>query len=103
MPKPGSIIAVYMMTNAHNTVLYTGVTADLLTRVWQHKEGVGSQFCKRYNCHYLVWYEQFTWIAEAIRREKRIKRYKREWKENLINELNPDWRDLYEQISHSND
>ena len=89
---------VYIITNYSKTVLYTGVTSDLSNRIYQHRCGEGSTFTKKYNCKYLVYYEFFKDIKSAIHREKRIKKYKREWKENLIDNLNPDWEDLYNEI-----
>lgn len=87
-----------MMTNKHNTVLYTGVTKDLMRRVWEHKEGHGSKFTSRYNATKLVYYEECGDVREAIAREKQIKGGSRRKKEALINGLNPEWRDLYEEL-----
>ena len=95
MPKGGYI---YIMTNQAKTVLYTGVTSDLYSRVYQHKNGRGSVFTTKYNCQLLVYYEVFDSIEAAIRREKRIKKYPRQWKENLINEFNPAWNDLFDSV-----
>ena len=95
MPKGGYI---YIMTNQTKTVLYTGVTSDLYSRVYQHKNGRGSVFTTKYNCQLLVYYEVFDSIEAAIRREKRIKKYPRQWKENLINEFNPAWNDLFDSV-----
>ena len=86
---------VYIMTNAYNTVLYTGVTSDLLKRVWQHKEGVVDGFSKHYNVKKLVYYEACDDITGAIAREKQIKGGSRQKKLELIRAMNPDWRDLY--------
>ena len=87
-------IAVYMMSNRKNGVIYIGVTSDLVKRAWQHREGMLGGFTKKYKCHRLVWYEVHDLMTEAIRREKRLKRYKREWKIELIEKENTDWRDL---------
>ncbi len=95
MPKGGYI---YIMTNTTKTVIYTGVTSDLYSRVFQHKNGQGSQFTSKYKCRLLVYYEVFDSIEAAIRREKRIKKYPRQWKENLINEFNPAWNDLFDSV-----
>ncbi|MGB9755220.1 GIY-YIG nuclease family protein [Roseiflexus castenholzii] len=89
---------VYIMTNAHNTVLYTGVTNDLARRVYEHKNGIGSAFTKRYNVHKLVYYEIGNDVNAAIAREKQIKGGSRQKKIDLINRLNPEWKDLYEEI-----
>ena len=91
MAKQGYI---YIMTNKNNTVLYTGVTSDLLKRVWQHKQRKYSGFTSRYNCDKLVWYEQADEIRSAIAREKQIKAGSRNKKELLINEINSRWEDL---------
>ncbi len=91
MPKAGY---VYIMTNRHNTVLYTGVTSDLKKRVYQHKNNLVPGFTKKYNCHKLVYYECHDEIIGAITREKQIKAGSRKKKEILINEINPEWNDL---------
>ena len=95
----GRQYCVYIMTNAHNTVLYTGVTDDLARRVHEHKTGTGSIFAKKYNVHKLVYYETGDNIHSAIAREKQIKGGSRQKKIDLINSLNPAWKDLYEEIS----
>ena len=87
-----------MMTNHTNTVLYTGVTNSLKRRISEHAEGGGSKFTAKYKCKKLVYYEAFPDIEQAIAREKRIKTYPREWKNNLINAINPEWRDLGHEI-----
>ena len=89
---------VYIMTNAHNTVLYTGVTNDLKRRVHQHKTGQGSSFAKKYNLHKLVYFEVGEDINATIYREKQIKAGSRQKKVDLINSLNPEWEDLYDEI-----
>jgi len=89
---------VYIMTNNHNTVLYTGVTNNLMRRVHEHKNGVYAGFTKRYNCHKLVWFDPIPDLQTALKQEQRIKRWKREFKINLINKLNPEWRDLYDDL-----
>ncbi len=86
------------MTNKSNTVAYTGVTSDLLKRVWQHREKLADGFAKRYNCDKLVYYEQFEDMESAILREKQIKGGSRKKKDQLIDGFNPEWRDLYEDI-----
>jgi len=86
---------VYIMASRRNGTLYLGVTSDLITRVTQHKEGHGSEFVKKYGVTMLVWYEEHAWISDAIQRETSLKRWPRKWKLELIEKMNPDWRDLY--------
>jgi len=94
----GKQYCVYIMTNAHNTVLYTGVTNNLARRVYEHKNGLGGVFTKKYNVHKLVYYEVGDSIYTAIAREKQIKGGSRKKKIELINSMNPEWRDLYDEI-----
>jgi putative endonuclease len=89
---------VYILTNKTNRVLYTGVTSDLVRRVWQHKEGLCAGFTKTYRVTKLVYYEVFSDIRDAITREKQIKKGPRRRKIDLVNSMNPEWRDLYEDI-----
>jgi putative endonuclease len=89
-------IAVYIMASARNGTLYTGVTSTLWRRVQQHKLGVFEGFSKTYGCKTLVWYELHATMLEAIKREKQVKRWRRDWKLELIEADNPDWRDLAE-------
>ncbi|MFA3782025.1 GIY-YIG nuclease family protein [Melioribacteraceae bacterium 4301-Me] len=89
---------VYIMTNKNNTVLYTGVTNNLVRRVYEHKEKLIEGFTKKYNCTKLVWYEIYTDAYSAISREKQIKAGSRKKKLELINSLNPEWKDLYYEI-----
>ena len=86
---------VYILTTKKNTTLYTGVTSDLQSRIWQHKEGLVEGFSKKYSVNKLVYAEEFQQIEEAIHREKCIKEWKRAWKIELIEKANPDWNDLY--------
>ena len=95
----GREYCVYIMTNAHNTVLYTGITNDLARRVFEHKNGLGSAFVKRYNVHKLVYYETGDNVHSAIAREKQIKGGSRQKKIELINSLNPGWKDLFDEVS----
>ena len=88
---------VYILTNKNKTVLYTGVTNDLQGRLYQHATGEIDGFTKKYNCHYLLHYEWFTHIEEAIDREKEIKGWRRYKKENLISSTNPEWKFLNEE------
>ncbi len=89
---------IYIVTNKNKTVLYIGVTNDLQRRVYEHEHGLIPGFTKKYNCHYLVYYEHFQQIADAIEREKILKKWRREKKEKLINEFNPKWNFLNEII-----
>ncbi|HEV2818803.1 MAG TPA: GIY-YIG nuclease family protein [Allosphingosinicella sp.] len=89
---------VYIMTNKPHGVLYAGVCADIVERVAQHREGKGSNFCKRYNLTRLVLAEPYPTIEEAIAREKAIKEWRRAWKLRLIAEATPTWDDLWDVI-----
>jgi len=89
---------VYIITNKHNTVLYIGVTSDLSGRIYQHQHKSIKGFSSKYNIYKLVYYEQFNDIYHAIEREKQLKKWKREWKNDLIASLNPEWKDLYDEI-----
>ncbi len=92
---------IYIVTNRNKTVLYIGVTNDLQRRVYEHEQGLIPGFTKKYNCHYLIYYEHFQDINDAIEREKILKKWRREKKENLVNEFNPDWKFLNEDIYNS--
>jgi putative endonuclease len=85
---------VYILTNTRNGTLYIGVTSDLPSRVWQHKNHQAAGFTSRYRLETLVWYEVHDTMESAIRREKAIKEWKRAWKIKLIEDQNPYWRDL---------
>ena len=85
---------VYIMANRYRGTIYVGVTADLAQRVHQHRTGQGSEFCRRYGLDRLVWAEAGPSITECIAHEKRVKRWRREWKFALIERANPEWRDL---------
>ncbi len=89
---------VYIVSNKSRTALYIGVTSNLETRIYQHRTGEGSVFTKKYKCHYLIYYEIFDDIEEAIAREKVLKKWNRRWKEELITSFNPQLRDLWDQI-----
>ncbi len=89
---------VYILTNKREGIFYIGVTCDLIKRIWEHKTKVVEGFTKRYNLTNLVYYEVYTNAEAAIKREKRLKRWSREWKIELIVKENPDWKDLYEGI-----
>ena len=90
--------AVYMMASRKHGTLYVGVTSELLSRVAQHREGAIDGFTKQYGVKRLVWFERHDGIEAAIHREKRLKKYKREWKINRIEQDNPDWNDLFPQF-----
>ena len=90
--------AVYIMANRRNGAVYTGVTSDLIKRVWQHREGQGG-FTKRYDCKMLVWYEVGGDMTGAIAREKQIKSGSRAKKLALIEAMNPEWADLWDEIA----
>lgn len=90
---------VYVLASKPYGTLYVGVTSDLAGRVWQHKDKAVSGFTARYGVDRLVWFESYDTIEEAIRREKRIKEWKRDWKINLIERDNPRWIDLYPTLS----
>ncbi|WP_303315936.1 GIY-YIG nuclease family protein [Flavivirga abyssicola] len=85
---------VYFMTNKNNTVIYVGVTSDLLKRVYQHKTKGYKGFTYKYNCDKLIYFEEFDDINQAIAREKQIKGGNRKRKEHLIHAINPEWNDL---------
>jgi len=85
---------VYILASGRNGTLYTGMTNDLCRRVEQHKSGVEGSFTKKYNVTKLVWFEVFNDVRYAIMNDKRIKKWNREWKLNLIERVNPNWDDL---------
>lgn len=89
---------VYMMSNYHRSVLYTGSTSDLILRVSEHKAQKASGFTKRYNAIYLVWYEVAENMDAALQREHRIKKWRRDWKDALIAKINPNCEDLFERV-----
>ncbi len=89
---------VYIMAKARNSTFYTGITSDLRKRVWEHKNEIAEGFTKDHNIKMLVYYEVFDDPENAIQREKRLKKWNRPWKMRIIEEMNPDWNDLYEEI-----
>ncbi len=89
---------VYIMTNVHHKVFYTGLTRDIIKRGRQHKQKLIEGFTKRYNCTKLIYMEEYNHPQDAIDREKQIKAGSRQNKLDLIEDLNPDWRDLYEEL-----
>ena len=90
---------VYIMADRYRGTMYVGVTANLAARVYQHRTGKGSDFCRRYGLARLVWAEQGDDIQSCIAHEKRVKRWRREWKFALVEKSNPDWVDLSDTIS----
>lgn len=91
--------AVYILASHRNGTLYIGVTSDLVTRIWQHKTKTVRGFASRYGCDRLVYFEMIDSAESAIRREKQLKEWRREWKIELIEEGNADWADLYPSIA----
>ncbi len=89
---------VYILANERNGTLYTGVTSDLVKRIWEHKNNLVEGFTEKYDVHMLVWFEQHETMESAISREKAIKAWKRAWKLELIEKSNPEWEDLYPEI-----
>ncbi|MBL7081457.1 MAG: GIY-YIG nuclease family protein [Candidatus Omnitrophica bacterium] len=92
------IFFVYILANKRNGTLYIGITSDLIKRLWEHKKKFVEGFTKKYNIDKLVYYEIYNDPENAIKREKRLKKYNRKWKLDLIEEKNSSWRDLYEEI-----
>ncbi len=90
--------AVYILASKRNGTLYIGVTSDLAKRTWEHKNNMVEGFTKRYGVHQLVWYELHESMGAAIKREKQLKEWKRQWKLELIESTNPHWQDLYQTI-----
>lgn len=89
---------VYIMSNKCRTTFYIGVTSNLEGRIWQHNNGEGSVFVKKYQLHDLIFYEHFERITDAIDREKQLKNWHREWKVNLVKSVNPEMKDLKDQL-----
>ena len=89
---------VYILANKRNGTLYIGITSDLIKRVWEHKNKVIEGFTHKYTIDKLVYFEQYNDPVNAIKREKRLKKYNRKWKLELIEKENPNWRDLYKEL-----
>jgi len=89
---------VYILASKKNGTLYIGVTSNLLKRVYEHKNNLVEGFTQKYNVHKLVYYEIYQNIHDAITREKRIKKWKRQWKIELIEQSNPNWEDLFDSL-----
>jgi putative endonuclease len=102
---PGGVVVmskayfVYILASRRNGTLYIGVTNDLGRRVWEHREGIASEFTKKYGVKLLVHFEVFDVIGDAIHRETRLKKWKRRWKMELIEKANPNWNDLYPTVA----
>jgi putative endonuclease len=90
---------VYLLASQHYGTLYCGVTSDLLRRIWEHRNDVVPGFTREHAVHRLVWFELHGTMTDAIEREKRIKKWRRAWKINLIEAANPHWADLYPRLS----
>ena len=89
---------VYILASKRNGTLYVGVTGNLAFRIGLHRDEIAESFTKRYGVHMLVWFEEFSDIHDAIRCEKRIKKWRRAWKLELIEKFNPVWKDLFAEI-----
>ncbi len=89
---------VYIITNTYNSVLYIGVTSNLQKRIWEHKSNIVNGFSSKYKLHKLVYYEQHETIQSAIEKEKYLKGKNRKFKDDLVNNFNPDWTDLYKNF-----
>lgn len=101
MHKGGNVMEesfVYILASQRNGTLYVGSTSNLIKRVWEHKNNVIPGFTIKYNVHLLVYYETHQNIMDAAQRERRLKKWCRKWKLNLIEKHNPTWRDLYKDI-----
>lgn len=90
---------VYIMADRYRGTMYVGVTADIAARIHQHRSGAGSDFCARYGLRRLVWAERGQDIRACIEQEKRVQRWRRDWKFGLIERANPEWRDLFETLA----
>lgn len=90
---------VYMLASKKNGTLYVGVTNNVARRTWEHRQGTSDSFTRRHDVYRLVWYESHADIREAIAREKAIKKWRRAWKLKRVNEMNPEWRDLYDDLN----
>ena len=89
---------VYILASKRNGTLYIGITNDLIQRVYEHKSCIYEGFTKKYGVHYLVYFEEHCNIDQAIKREKQLKEWKRKWKIELIEDFNPEWKDLYNTL-----
>jgi putative endonuclease len=98
MLRPMKAGYVYIMASGRNGTLYIGVTSDLVKRAWEHRNGVVPGFTKKHGCKLLVWYEAHEILQEARVRELQMKKWKRIWKLSEIEQMNPDWQDLYSTL-----
>lgn len=89
---------VYILAKERNSTFYVGITSNLAKRIYEHKNDLTDGFTKKYGIHKLVYFEIFDDPENAIKREKRLKKWNRPWKMRLIEEMNPDWNDLYDEI-----
>lgn len=89
---------IYILANQRNGTLYIGVTNNLIRRVWEHKNKISKGFTKQYNITNLIYFEETIDINSAIKREKQLKSWNRKWKLNLIENSNPEWKDLYQDL-----
>ncbi len=90
---------VYILASKRNGALYIGVTSDVIKRIWEHKNDLVPGFTKQYGVHMLVYVEMHDTMEAAIKREKQLKEWRREWKLELVEKDNPEWKDLYEEIA----
>ena len=90
---------VYILASENNGTLYVGVTSDLVKRVWEHKSDLVEGFTKKYKVHILVWYERHETMESAITRETQVKKWNRAWKLREIGASNPEWSDLYDEVT----
>ncbi len=91
--------ALYILSSQRNGTLYIGVTSHLVKRIWEHKNDLVEGFTRQYGCHTLVYFEQYEDMTNAIQREKQMKKWNRAWKIGLIEKQNPNWQDLWPEIS----
>ena len=98
MTAMGRQPCVYLLASQRNGTLYTGVTSNLMKRIWQHKNNVVEGFTQKFSVHTLVWFELHETMESAIQREKNIKNWERAWKIKTIEKMNPGWRDLYSEL-----
>jgi putative endonuclease len=89
---------VYILANRRNGTLYIGITSNLMRRIYEHKNGLVEGFTKTYSVYLLVYYEEYNDVRNAIEREKILKKWNRKWKMRIIEEKNPEWNDLYEEL-----
>ncbi len=90
--------AVYILASGYNGTLYIGVSSNLIQRIWQHKNDLVEGFTEKYGVHSLVYYELHEQMLAAIEREKQLKKWNRQWKIDLIEKVNPEWKDLWEEL-----